>query len=117
VYSGERPHESRTQSVQFSKECNILSICDATKRAKRFEQQLLEEMQVAEEAYRAASAEHKKIRTEFRNMLNYPDGARAVHEAAKRERVALENYARALRAFTDLTLRGRRPIPPGDPKS
>ena len=60
---------------------------------RRLEQQLLEAMKAAEKAYRAASAEHKKIRTEFGNMLDHPDGAHAEHQAAKGERVAFENYA------------------------
>ena len=83
---------------------------------EQLEQQLLGEMQAAWETYRGTAAEHAKIRTEFGDMLDHPDGAHAVNVAAKKERVALENYARALRAFTDLTLRGRPPIPPGDPK-
>ena len=83
---------------------------------EQLKQQLLGGMRVTWEAYRAASEEYRKIRSEFGDMLDHPDGAHAVHEAAKKEQVALENYARALRAFTDLTLRGRPPIPPGDPK-
>ena len=76
-----------------------------------------EAMKAAEKAYRAASVEHTKIRTEFGNMLDHPDGAHAEHQAAKSERAAFENYARALKAFTDLTVDGRRPIPSSDPES
>ena len=84
---------------------------------ERLEQQLLGKMQVTWGSYRTASEDYRKIRSEFGDMLDHPDGAHAVNVAARKERVALENYARALKAFTDLTLRGRRPIPPGDPKS
>ena len=61
-------------------------------------------MQATWKACLAASEEHANVEDELSNMLDHPDGAHAVHEAAKKERVALENYARALRAFTDLTL-------------
>ena len=84
---------------------------------ERLEKQLREKLNAAEEAYYAASEEHEKIRTEFRHMLDHPDGAHAVHQAAKKERLALENYGHALKAFSDLTVHGRRPISRGDPKS
>ena len=79
----------------------------------RLEQQLLEEMQAAEKAYSDTVSEHRKIRTEFGDMLDHPDSVHAVNQAANKERRALEKYARALRAFTDSTVDGRRPIPPG----
>ena len=84
---------------------------------ERLEKQLLEEMNAAKKAYRAASEEYDKVRTEFRHMLNHPDGAHAVHQAAKKERLALENYGHALKAFSDLRVHGQRPISRGDPKS
>jgi len=62
-------------------------------------------------------ADRTKIRTEVGNMLVHPNGADAEHKAAKDERVALENYARALETFTDLIIHGRRSIPPGDAES
>ena len=83
---------------------------------ERLEKQLRADMQAAGEVYLAAFEEYAKIKDEFSNMLDQPDGAHAVNEAFKKKEVALENYARAVRAFTDLTLRGRHPIP-GDTKS
>jgi hypothetical protein len=86
-------------------------------KPKQLEQYLLDEMQAKWVAYLAASEEHANIEDEFSNVLDYPDGAHAMHEAAKKEQVALENYTRAVRAFNDFTVRSRHPIPPGDPKS
>ena len=76
---------------------------------ERLEKKLLEKMQAAERAYRAAAAEYKSIRAEFADMLDHPDGTAAVSQAALHERVAVENYRRALRAFTDFILHGRLP--------
>jgi len=57
-------------------------------------------MKAAEKAYRAASVEHTKIRTEFGNMLDHPDGAHAEHQAAKNEQLTLENWPRAVNSPT-----------------
>jgi len=86
-------------------------------KREQLEQYLLDEMQAKWVAYLAASEEHANIEDEFSNMLDRLDGAHAVKQAAKKEQVALEKYTRAVRAFTDFTtVRGGRPIPPGDPK-
>lgn len=84
---------------------------------ERFEQQYLEKLKTAEKAYRAAAEEYKSIRAEFGDMLNHPDGASAVHNAANRECVAMENYSRALKAFMQVIVFGRLPPSHGDPKS
>jgi hypothetical protein len=70
---------------------------------------LLEEMRAAEQAYHSATAEHTKLRNEYGNMLDGLDGSDSIQEAARHERVALENYTRALRAFTDLVVYGQHP--------
>lgn len=76
---------------------------------ERLEQQLLDGMKASEGAYRAAAAQHTRIRVEFGNMLDHPDTTAAVQDASHLERVALENYTRALKLFTDLVIYGRRP--------
>jgi hypothetical protein len=49
-------------------------------------------------------------------MLEHPDGAGALERARIRQHHAFEQYAKAVRAFTDLTVYGRPPVPPpGEP--
>jgi hypothetical protein len=91
------------------------SLLSQQNERERLEQQLLAQMQATWGAYLAASEEHANIEDEFSNRLDHPDGVHAVNEASEKKRVALENHARVVRAFTDLTVRGLRPIPPGDP--
>ena len=81
---------------------------------ERLEQRLLEEMHNAEKAYRLAIAERKRVTAEYGAMLDHPDGAHALHQSVKNERVALENYTRALKAFSDLVVHERSPTVPGD---
>jgi hypothetical protein len=61
------------------------------------------------QAHRRAANSYLKILDEYRDVLNNPDGAHAVHQAAVAERRALANYATAIRAFTQLTVYYRRP--------
>ena len=80
---------------------------------ERLEQQLLQEVLAAARAYRSATAEYTKVRNEYGNMLDCVDGSHAVHNAAKQERVARENYARALMAFNEFVVHGCSPGSPG----
>jgi len=79
---------------------------------ERFEQELLKQMRAAEKTYGRALAEHAKVRAEFGNMLDHPE----CRHTAEKESLALENYARALEAFTDLILHRRRLAPPANPE-
>jgi hypothetical protein len=99
--------ERRTKSMDGSP--------SPAKEREIIEQELLARIQVAEKAYRSAAATHSRIRIEYGDMLDNPDGAHALHKAAKIERMALEEYTRALSAFSDLVLHNRGPISPGDP--
>jgi hypothetical protein len=76
---------------------------------ERLEGELLDRLRAAESLYRVSAAEYVQLREKYADMLNNPDGASALHQAAKRERVALEKYSRALRVFTDLVVGGRLP--------
>ena len=56
---------------------------------QRIERQLLEQVQTAHEAFCVASAEYRRLRAEFGEMLDHPDGSHAVRQSAARERAAL----------------------------
>ena len=86
-----------------------LSGSPTPKDRELLEKELLEQTKTAEQAYRAASAEYAKTMAEHGHMLDDPNGASAVHRAACHERAMLQAYTRALKAFCDLVVHGRRP--------
>jgi hypothetical protein len=82
----------------------------ATSRAderERTEEELLAQIRAAGEVYLAAVAEYARISKEYRNMLDHPDGALALHKAATNERIAFEKYSETLEALTKLILQKR----------
>ena len=87
---------------------------DASPQNERenLEEELHQNMQAAYRAYCDASAEHTKIRALYENILDHPDSTSGLYRAAKNERLALNRYTRALKAFSGLVLRGERPVPP-----
>ncbi len=83
---------------------------------RRLEQELLLRLRAAEVEYREANVACRQVRIEFGEMLEHPDGAGALERARIRQHHAFEQYAKAVRAFTDLTVYGRPPVPPpGEP--
>ncbi|SRR5579883_906220 len=79
---------------------------------RRLEQELLRRLRAAEVEYREALAACQEVRAEFGQMSEHPDGTVALERARIRQRHAFEQYAKALRDFTDLTVYGRPPAPP-----
>ena len=63
------------------------------------EEQLLEEMRIAQKAYNETAAEHGKLRAEFANMLDNPDTVSGLKRAATNERVAAQKYKAAVKAY------------------
>ena len=80
-----------------------------THERERLELDLRTYIQTAEKAYRAASVVYTKTMDEHGNMLDDPDAARTLQEAVAAERISLENYTRALKAFCDLVIHNQRP--------
>jgi len=78
---------------------------------QQLELALHQRLRSAQVAYRAAAAQHLEIRTRYENMLDHPDGTHALHQAVMKEHLALQEYARALKAFSDLILHNRPPEP------
>ena len=76
---------------------------------QRLEQELLEQMRAAAKTYRQAIAEHQRVAGEFADMLDHPDGAYAWRTAAAQESRALEEYAQAVKSYSDLVVHGIRP--------
>jgi hypothetical protein len=82
---------------------------------ERMEEELLAQIRAAGEVYLAAVAEYARISREYCEMLDHPDVALALHEAANREVIAFENYSAALDTLTRLILQNRRPsVSPND---
>jgi hypothetical protein len=81
---------------------------------ERLEGELVKRLRAAEKVYRAARAECAQVRERYRGMLDHPDGAQALNIAAHNEEVALEEYSRALKSFTNLVVYGRLPRDPAD---
>jgi hypothetical protein len=79
---------------------------------ERLERLLLDEVRTSERAYQAARSQHDTIREEFRDMVDGMDGSYALDHATAHERTALENYRRALKAFTGLVVFHRAPAEP-----
>jgi len=80
---------------------------------KELELKLFEKLKAAEMVYRAAITESNKAREEFGQMMTHPDSAAALHNAARKERIAVEQYTAALKAFTEAVVHGRWPrFPP-----
>jgi hypothetical protein len=73
------------------------------------ERRLREEMQAAARTYHQAVAEHQTMISLYTEFHDNPDGALAARMAAARERLALEKYARAVKLYADLVVRGQRP--------
>ncbi len=82
---------------------------ESLRRRERLEDELMGRLKAAERAYRLAQSEHAALRAEFGDMLDTPDGSHAVHQAAKRERIALQHYRRELKVFTELVIEDRCP--------
>ncbi len=76
---------------------------------RRLEEKLLGDVRVAEAAYRAAAAEFQHLREEYGDALGTVDGAYAVHAAARRERIMLQQYSRVLKAFSKFIMDGNPP--------
>ena len=91
-------------------------IADGSPQNERegLEEQLLAAIQVAYKAYREAAEEHSRIRAQYGNMFDHPDSMSGLHKAAADERIALQNYSRALKAFSNLVVPGRAPSPRED---
>ncbi len=73
------------------------------------ERRLREEMQTASKAYHQAVTEHQNMMALYKDFHDHPDGAFAARTAAARERLALEKYARAVKLYADLVVRGQKP--------
>jgi DNA-binding NarL/FixJ family response regulator len=76
----------------------------------QLKQKLFEKVNTAETIYRAAASEYKSTERKFRAMRAHPDAARAWYNAASKERLAMQQYAAALRVFTDFVVYNRRPV-------
>jgi hypothetical protein len=66
-------------------------------------------MQAASYAYHQAVAEHQSMMGDYKDFLHNPDGELAARTASARERLALEKYARAVKLYADLVVRGKKP--------
>ena len=64
-------------------------------------EELFERVRTAAAAFYAASGEHARAVAEFCEMLDHPDGATAVLQAARYEGKALQDYDRAVKALSD----------------
>lgn len=73
------------------------------------EDELLDQVQAAERDYREAAWKYNEARKQYGTLLDNQDGAYGLRRAAMVERITLEKYAAALRAFADLVVRGRTP--------
>ncbi|HLH19151.1 MAG TPA: hypothetical protein VKX45_18160 [Bryobacteraceae bacterium] len=74
---------------------------------ERLELELLTRVRAARDVYLAASNNCSRIREQFLGMLDHPDGAFALHEAARKERIAMQAYARVLEEFAKVALNDR----------
>jgi DNA-binding NarL/FixJ family response regulator len=84
----------------------------------QLKQELFQKIKTAETVYRAAAAEYKSTKRKLREMRAHPDAARAWYNAAGKERLAIQQYVAALRAFTDFVVYNRSPavaIEPQEP--
>src|SRR5690242_8788227 len=75
----------------------------------RLEQELLELVRRAQEAYRNAVAITNEQSKAANLSLDHPDGAHELRMAVQSERAALDTYSQALGAFTDLVLLRQKP--------
>jgi hypothetical protein len=64
-------------------------------------EELFEHVRAAAAAFYAASAGHARAVAEFGEMLDHPDGTRAVLQAARHEREAIRQYNCALKVLSD----------------
>jgi hypothetical protein len=78
---------------------------------ERLERELLERLRAAEKNYCAAVAECDHARKRYGGMA---DNAHALGRASENERIAVEAYSRALKAFTDLVVHRRVPRASGE---
>jgi YesN/AraC family two-component response regulator len=78
-------------------------------RPDELERDLLELMNAARKAYRAAADHHRELidAANHTSWKSDPDGAQALHNAATIEREALQEYSRALSNFTEFILNSR----------
>ena len=70
---------------------------------------LREAVHRARDAYTRAVQKSKEVINDTPSGLPYADGVQRITNAAKEERVALEEYLRALRAFNDHANRKGKP--------
>jgi hypothetical protein len=77
---------------------------------QQLENDLLEKVRAAEQAYRQAVARTQEVEERYKDLpLGNPDGNVARREVAQAEVAALRQWRMTLRRFSDLVLRG---IPP-----
>jgi hypothetical protein len=85
---------------------------DSLRHAReQLEDELRKQVLAAQKAHRAATDNFLKILDQYRVMLDHPDSAHALHQAASAVRVAAHNFAKALRDFAELTVYHRCPGP------
>jgi hypothetical protein len=76
----------------------------------RIEADLLARFRAAEKAYEQAKRESAVLNRITEDLgMNHPDGAGAIQNASRGERVALKHYTEALTAFHDFILHGKIP--------
>jgi hypothetical protein len=85
---------------------------DFSPERHKLESQLLEKLKAAEQEYRLATSAFKTLSGQFKDLgMQHPDGSQAMRNAIAGETLARKQYHAALRAFTDLVLRGIPPPP------
>ncbi len=75
-------------------------------------------VQAAQEAYKSARNHQQALKDEL-PFLPVSDGGQALRNAVVAEMRALDEYAKVLRVFTDIAIRGKRPdvdIPDDPPR-
>ncbi len=65
-------------------------------------------VQAAQEAYKSARNHQQALKDEL-PFLPVSDGGQALRNAVVAEMHALDEYAKVLRVFTDIAIRGKRP--------
>jgi hypothetical protein len=75
-------------------------------------QQLAAQMQEARRAYTEAAANYASIKAKYGDMLDHPNGAAALLEAAQSEALASQKYAVAVKAWSAFLIRNRLSVLP-----
>ncbi len=66
------------------------------------ENDCIEKVRIARHEWRAAAEEYFRVRMEYERAPDGIDGSYVVPQAATKERIALEKYQRAVKAFVDV---------------